>query len=388
MDIDQRLLEIIEILNGLGHKTLIVGGAVRNQLLNLKIKDYDLATSASIELVSKVFKNSSIIYRDKTPWAIQIDHKGFNCEISTFRIEEDYRNRLPQKITYVNHYFIDVFRRDYTINALAYSLSEGYLDYVGGMADLQAKLLRIIGDPKIRFTEDPMRILRGLRLSATLNFKIEAKTLNSIKELYPLALKSGSSHLKIEVKKILAGENFSYVFDEVNNLFMDISNNEFINKELADRSVLLADDFLYVYLKHLLNLSKDNPIYLYLNLNKTIVHKLDKLEHLINLLQGDLDLLRLQLLYLDYQKDEIDYIVKILNSFKLINEDNLILIDKVSKEGYLRLDELAISIKDIEADISDSEKYDILKKLQKAVITGRLKNKRSILLKNINNKID
>lgn len=171
MDTDYRLKHIIETLENHNYQTVIVGGAVRNHLLKIEINDYDLASAASLDVIANLFKDTNIVYRKTLAWAIKVNYLGFNCEISQFRSENDYVDRIPQTMIYKKDFKDDILRRDFSINAIGYSLKDGYLDYVSGLEDIKNKTVRVIGNPSLRFKEDPIRMLRALRLASFLNFK-------------------------------------------------------------------------------------------------------------------------------------------------------------------------------------------------------------------------
>lgn len=377
---DHRLKEIMTIIEDLGHQVLIVGGAVRNHLLNREIIDYDLATSAKIKDLSQVFLNSTIIYRDQTEWALKINHKGFVCEVSTFRIEKDYKNRIPQTMIYVNSYQKDYLRRDFTINALAYSLNGQVLDYCNGLSDLENRLVKSIKDSKESFLEDEMRILRGLRLASTLNFTIEKNTLKQMQSLYKTALDPNLDIVHDELRRIIAGSNFDYVYNNFTDLFMDISNYKFKNMTLKNRDVLILDDILYIYFKYKLNLSVNNPIYAYFNLSINAVDKVKKLDPLFLDFMAPLDFMALEVLFITYGKDKLAYVVDCLSKFDLVKNDVISTYHKILETGYFRISDLKVSEKDLGYIPTLKERYKILKKLQVLVVKNKLLNNRKHLL--------
>ncbi|MEO8005260.1 MAG: polynucleotide adenylyltransferase PcnB [Betaproteobacteria bacterium] len=193
-----------------GYTAYIVGGAVRDLLLGLEPKDYDVATSATPEQVRSVFRRSRIIGR-----RFRLVHVMFGedtIEVSTFRArqgeeKEDQRADETGRILRDNVFGTqeeDATRRDFTINALFYDpTSEQILDFCDGLADLKARRLRMIGDPDQRYREDPVRMLRAVRLSAKLGLKIESTTREPIKNLAPLLANVPSSRLFEEMMKLL-----------------------------------------------------------------------------------------------------------------------------------------------------------------------------------------
>lgn len=193
-----------------GYAAYIVGGAVRDLLLGLVPKDYDVATNATPEQVRSVFRRSRIIGR-----RFRLVHVMFGedtIEVSTFRarqgeVGEDQRADETGRILRDNVFGTqeeDATRRDFTINALFYDpASEQILDFCDGLADLKARRLRMIGDPDQRYREDPVRMLRAVRLSAKLGLKIESATREPIKTLAPLLANVPSSRLFEEMMKLL-----------------------------------------------------------------------------------------------------------------------------------------------------------------------------------------
>lgn len=383
MDIDGRLKKIINIIEANGHQTLIVGGAVRNFLLNLDVVDYDLATSARLSEVSQLFLDTSLIYRNNLEWALKINYQGFKCEISTFRIEKDYCDRIPQTIVYVDNFKEDVLRRDFTINAIGFSLSQGYVDYTNGLNDIENKIIRSIGNPKVRFNEDPIRALRALRLAATLDFKIENATLKEIITMYPQALNINSNHVENELRRIISGKNFNYVFEVVPSLFFDISDGQFKSKQLKDQSILKNLDGLYAYLRYVVKLNKDNPMFITLGINNFVIKKINNLNDLIDSLLNDMTEVTMIFAFIDYGKDNVEYVASLLNSLDLWSNSNNDLFEKIQLNGYLKIDELKIGPDDINLSIDVKDKYQLLETLQKEVIAKKVINDKDSLLKRL-----
>lgn len=175
----QRGIQIITKLNEITPQAYLIGGVVRDYLLKVPFNDIDIATSATPEQVLELFPNAIQEFAEYGCITIKEDDMVF--EITTFR-EEVYnkKSRKPSEIHYSRKLLDDINRRDYTINALAMPKSMVLVDLVGGEKDIKNKIIRIIGTPKTRFKEDPLRILRGLSLMAKFNFTIERKTLNGM----------------------------------------------------------------------------------------------------------------------------------------------------------------------------------------------------------------
>jgi poly(A) polymerase len=200
-------LQTVDKLTEAGFQAYVVGGAVRDLLLGLPPKDFDVATSATPEQVHALFRRSRMIGR-----RFRIVHVLFGpetVEVSTFRTadlkdaETDEHGRVLRDNTFGN-IEDDATRRDFTINALYYdAANESVIDYHGGVGDLRKKTLRIIGDAETRFREDPVRMLRVARFAAKLGFTIDPKTRAAIPDVAPLLSNVPSSRLFDEMMKLL-----------------------------------------------------------------------------------------------------------------------------------------------------------------------------------------
>lgn len=175
----QRGIQIITKINEVTPQAYLVGGVVRDYLLQIPFNDIDIATSATPEQILELFPEAKDEFLEYGCITLKEDDVVF--EITTFR-EESYnkKSRKPSEIHFSKKLLDDIQRRDFTINALAMPKSMVLVDLVGGEKDLKNKVVRIIGKPKKRFKEDPLRILRGLSLVAKLNFTIEKKTLRGM----------------------------------------------------------------------------------------------------------------------------------------------------------------------------------------------------------------
>ncbi len=198
-------LRVCDTLQNAGHEAYVVGGAVRDLILGVVPKDFDVATSAPPETVHKLFRRSRLIGR-----RFQIAHVMFGSEtveVSTFRSgaaeDKDEHGRVLRDNAYGTREQ-DAARRDFTANALYYDASnETVVDFHGGIADLSAKLVRIIGEPGERYREDPVRMLRAVRFAAKLGFKIEPATRAPIRSLGKLIENVPAARIFDEMQKLL-----------------------------------------------------------------------------------------------------------------------------------------------------------------------------------------
>jgi poly(A) polymerase len=197
--------KVCEVLNERGYAAYVVGGAVRDLLLGLRPKDFDVATDAHPEEVHRIFRRSRLIGR-----RFKLVHALFGdetVEVSTFRArtasETDEHGRVLRDNIY-GTLEDDAIRRDFTINALYYDpASETILDYHDGMRDLQHKSVRIVGDARSRYREDPIRMLRAVRFAAKAGFAIDERTRKPIRELAPLLENVPPSRVYEEMQKLL-----------------------------------------------------------------------------------------------------------------------------------------------------------------------------------------
>jgi putative nucleotidyltransferase with HDIG domain len=185
-----------------GHQALFAGGCVRDKLLGIEPKDYDIATSATPAEVLHLFPGANEV---GAHFGVVIaKHLGEHVEIATFRTDGSYKDgRRPETVEFSSPEH-DAQRRDFTVNGLfEHPLSGEVIDFVGGKPDLKSRTLRAIGDPSTRFHEDALRLLRAVRLSTTLDLKIDPLTLSAIQECAPLLAKISPERIQAEFSKIL-----------------------------------------------------------------------------------------------------------------------------------------------------------------------------------------
>ena len=190
------------ILRDAGHTVYLAGGAVRDQLLGNEPKDYDLATSATPSEVQALFPKSDAVGAHFG--VIIVKGHGEVIEVATFRTDGSYKDgRRPESVEFSSP-GEDAQRRDFTINGLFQDPITGeIIDYVGGQADLKAKVLRAIGDPQKRFEEDALRLMRAVRFAVVTGFEIEANTLAALKKCAPLLAKISPERIRDEFSKIM-----------------------------------------------------------------------------------------------------------------------------------------------------------------------------------------
>lgn len=167
----------LDALEGAGFAAYAVGGCVRDALLSLTPQDYDLCTSALPEETEQVFRDKKLVLAGKKHGTVGVVTESGVVEITTFRTEGGYQdNRHPDWVKFVPDINEDLARRDFTVNAMAYSPKRGFADPFGGREDLKCHILRAVGDPQLRFREDSLRILRGARFAVRYSLTVENAT--------------------------------------------------------------------------------------------------------------------------------------------------------------------------------------------------------------------
>lgn len=194
--------QILFTLQARGHLAYLVGGCVRDVIMEITPQDWDICTSALPEEVLELFPGSMPTGIRHGTVTVVIGSKS--SEVTTFRTEGDYRDhRRPDSVTFVSDLITDLSRRDFTMNAIALSADGMIADPFDGVSDIAKRTIRCVGEPKLRFTEDALRMFRALRFSARLGFTIEYDTMQAIEECAPLAAELAPERVRDEIEKIL-----------------------------------------------------------------------------------------------------------------------------------------------------------------------------------------
>ena len=203
----------LDLLAAAGYEAYLVGGAVRDYVReNRQGKDWDITTSALPEEVERVFAGYRLIETGLKHGTVTVVIDGEPLEITTYRVDGSYSDhRRPDSVSFTRSLREDVERRDFTMNALAYNPSAGVVDLVGGVKDIEAKILRCVGDPDRRFQEDALRILRALRFASVLGLEIESATAEAANKNKALLKEIAAERIKVELTKMLCGEGIKEV---------------------------------------------------------------------------------------------------------------------------------------------------------------------------------
>ena len=206
---------ICKQLNSKGFKAYAVGGVVRDNLLGKKCQDIDITTDAMPQEIIDAFPTERKILTGLKHGTVGVVVNHILYEVTTFRQDGNYLDsRHPESVNFVRNLKEDLARRDFTINAIAYNQQEGYVDLFGGIQDLDNKIIRCVGDADKRFKEDALRILRAIRFSSQLGFKIEENTKKAILENKGLLKNISVERILVELKKMLLGDNCASVLLE------------------------------------------------------------------------------------------------------------------------------------------------------------------------------
>ncbi|MEQ2039297.1 CCA tRNA nucleotidyltransferase [Mediterraneibacter gnavus] len=206
IELPRKVVLIIKNLQRHGYDAYAVGGCVRDSILNRKPEDWDITTSAKPEQVKRIFRRTVDTGIEHGTVTVLIGKDGF--EVTTYRVDGLYEDgRHPKEVTFTSRLEEDLKRRDFTINAMAYNDDERLVDAFDGMRDLNYHLIRCVGDPKERFSEDALRILRAVRFSAQLAFPIEPETAEAIKSLAPNLEKISAERIQAELVKLLVSDH-------------------------------------------------------------------------------------------------------------------------------------------------------------------------------------
>ncbi len=223
MHLPENINTALEMLGNAGFEAYVVGGCVRDSLLYLQPNDYDITTSASPLQIKEVFKEYNTIDTGIAHGTVTVVINSAPIEITTFRCDGTYSdNRRPDYVTFTTSLEEDLARRDFTVNAMCYNPKSGVIDLFCGQTDIENALIRTVGEPKKRFEEDSLRILRGLRFSAQFGFDIEENTANAMLSCRSLLKNVAAERVTQELNKLLCGKNAYRVLMGFYEIFIEI----------------------------------------------------------------------------------------------------------------------------------------------------------------------
>ena len=223
MDMPKNVDTAINLLQSAGFEAYAVGGCVRDSLLGKIPNDWDITTSAKPEDMKSVFINFHCIDTGIKHGTVTVVIDGEPLEITTFRLDGEYEdNRHPKSVTFTSNLGADLGRRDFTVNAMAYSKMTGTVDLFGGQNDLKNGIIRCVGDPDRRFNEDALRILRALRFASALDFEIEEKTAQSLLKNRTLLGNISEERIAKELLKLVCGKGAKRILTDFAPVLFEI----------------------------------------------------------------------------------------------------------------------------------------------------------------------
>ena len=215
IELPDKVKQIINCITEAGYEAYAVGGCIRDSILGRVPDDWDITTSATPQQVKQLFRRTIDTGIQHGTVTVMLDREGF--EVTTYRIDGKYEDgRHPTEVTFTPNLEEDLKRRDFTINAMAYNEQTGLVDLFGGIQDMEAGIIRCVGDARARFTEDALRIMRAIRFAAQLGYEIESETREAIGELAPNLRQISAERIQVELTKLVTSahpETMRMVYD-------------------------------------------------------------------------------------------------------------------------------------------------------------------------------
>lgn len=225
MKIPEYILEVLNVLYSHNYEAYLVGGCVRDYAMGITPHDFDLTTNATPDEMIKIFSDYRIIETGVKHGTVTVVSSSNNVEITTYRLDGEYLdNRKPSSVSFTSDLKDDLSRRDFTVNALAYSPKDGLVDMFCSLNDINDKIIRCVGDSDTRFNEDALRILRALRFSSVLGFKIDDETVQSIHKNKNLLKNISRERIYSELKRLICGIKANSIIKEFYDVFVTIGD--------------------------------------------------------------------------------------------------------------------------------------------------------------------
>ena len=246
---------IIDTLERAGYEGYAVGGCVRDSLLGREPDDWDITTNAPPLQIKELFRRTVDTGIQHGTVTVLVGPETY--EVTTYRIDGEYEdNRHPRQVEFTTSLIEDLKRRDFTINAMAYNDCDGIIDEFDGMGDLNSGIIRCVGSPVERFSEDALRIMRAVRFSAQLGYKIEENTLSAIKELSPNLKDISAERINTELTKLIVSKNPGHI------------------RLLCETGIA---DVILPELSMVMNIEQNNPHHCY-NVGEHIIRSVENIE--------------------------------------------------------------------------------------------------------------
>ena len=399
MIIPENVRYILKRIESFGFSAYVVGGCVRDSLMNVPPHDYDIASSASPKEIHSIFSDMRVIDTGIKHGTVGVVYNNTVYEITTFRSDGNYSDgRHPDSVVFEDRIDNDLARRDFTINAMAADSSGTILDLFGGCKDILSKTVKAVGNPDIRFNEDSLRILRAARFASVLDFKIDRKTSNSMHRNACLLDKISAERIREEIEKTLKGKAAGRILKRYPDIFtaavprLQGKDVSFISNALkhADNDNLIIWSLFSFYITDGNSSEIESLLYELRTDKKTRVLSAKFAEIVNSKLPSDV---RHTAYFMSKYGNEFSFkFGKFVKCISYVDNDKekrksadrfLLLCEKVVKSDIpLKLSSLAVNGKDIQdAGIKDGKKIgEILDKLLSLVIEGKAENSKEKLL--------
>lgn len=378
--------EIIERLNASGHRADIVGGCTRDFLLGKIPYDYDITTDATPDEMYEIFKNYKTVDTGIRHGTLTVIIDSEPYEVTTYRLDGEYNDhRHPDSVIFTELLSEDLSRRDFTMNAICYNDRDGFTDLFFGTEDIKKRIIRTVGEPERRFEEDALRILRGIRFAATLDFTIEANTAKALRSKAELLLAVSPERVCAEWKKLIGGSAAHRVISEYNDVIAvvipELSNASFPDAEAFYSQSANLRELALFYLIH-----KERAAQAYDTAarrlrydNKSRKYGCTVLENLtICDMHTDIGL---KTLLMRIGCEYADGVVRLAAMLSLCKKSAILRLEYLSKESVWQLSELALNGKDlISLGIRGEEVGRILNELLSMVVRDSCANEKKELL--------
>lgn len=363
-----------------GFEAWCVGGAVRDLIMGQAPFDFDITTNAEPNDVIRIFEKT--VPTGIKHGTVTVVTKNGNVEVTTYRSESDYlNNRSPKSVSFEKDIKKDLLRRDFTVNAICYNEQHGFFDFVGGIDDINNKIIRAIGNPDERFSEDALRILRAFRFSAQLNFKIEDSTLKSALSHSKLLQNISAERIYSELYKIFLSKNIDNALPLLNSGALNFLG--FNNSEIPQNFNMLVKAFP---IRFAVFCSENNlDAFSILKMLRTDNDTIAKTKEHLSLLNITFPLTKPEIkrLLSNFSLDAIVNILKYLEICGLRVDSQLnIITDIINNNEPYSLNMLAINGDDLlRLGFSGKDIGDILERLLDIVIEHPRKNNKDTLIK-------
>lgn len=379
--------EILKMLEDKGFESYAVGGCVRDSLMGKTPNDWDICTSALPSQIKTAVYPLKVITVGEKHGTIAVLNRGKCVEVTSFRTESTYTDsRHPDSVDFVKDVSEDLKRRDFTVNAMAYSKKRGFKDLFGGLKDLDNKIIRCVGEPEKRFSEDALRIMRAVRFSAVLGFKIEENTSKAVSD-YAYTLKDISAErIYEELKKMFCAEHFEWVENRYENVFASVLGEENILKERFSCIKNLDCDFVLRLSAVLKDRQSSQRALSKLKADKQTQKNVLSVMNALSENKIPQSRIEARFLINKYGVKSAEYFLKISSVIQCENMDKAkyalnMIYDIVKKNDCTDISMLDINGNDLSAlNIHGKDIGNTLNKLLNLVMSDKLKNKKSALI--------